>query len=99
LAAVAQSSTGIQLLQADTGQALAAVPAPSPHFVESIFLSPTATHLAAATHDERVHVWDLRRIRETLAGMGIDWDQPPLESPANDGMTAALSRTGERTSR
>ena len=27
-----------------------------------------------------LHVWDLRVIREELAGMGLDWDMPPYPS-------------------
>jgi hypothetical protein len=42
-----------------------------------VFFSPDGTHLVA-THSafQGLSVWDLRRIREQLAGLGLDWDQP-----------------------
>lgn len=33
----------------------------------------------------RIHIWDLRAIREQLASMNLDWDLPPYPpAPATD---------------
>src|SRR5262249_22415829 len=32
----------------------------------------------AAGRDHVIHVWHLRRIREQLTTMGLDWDAPPI---------------------
>jgi serine/threonine protein kinase/WD40 repeat protein len=38
--------------------------------------SPDGSKLVANTKNRTVLVWDLRRVRERLAAMGLDWDQP-----------------------
>jgi hypothetical protein len=45
--------------------------------------SPDGSHLVA-THVEfkGIYVWDLRRIREQLAGLGLDWEAPPYPPAA-----------------
>jgi len=48
-----------------------------------VFFSPDGTHLVATHKDfQGLSVWDLRRIRQHLAGLGLDWDQLPYP-PAN----------------
>jgi hypothetical protein len=38
--------------------------------------------LVAGSVSRRLHVWDLRLIRQRLAAMGLDWDLPPYEPAA-----------------
>ena len=58
---------------------LDAGPGPSAHFFCLAF-SPDGTYLAAG-RDHIIHLWDLRRIRDQLAGLGLDWDAPPYPPP------------------
>ena len=52
--------------------------------------SPDNTKLVAATGQKAVLVWDLRRIRDRLASLGLDWDAPIYPaSTASVGGTAA----------
>jgi hypothetical protein len=33
----------------------------------------TGRYAAVATDDDRIHLWDLARIRSELAAIGLDW--------------------------
>jgi WD40 repeat protein len=44
-------------------------------------ISPDGTQVAAG-RDHIIHLWDLRRIREELARLGLDWASPPYPAPA-----------------
>src|SRR5262249_3160196 len=51
--------------------------------------SPDGSLLIGSTEDSRcVRVWDLRRIRQGLQELGLDWDAPPFP-PANPEPTGA----------
>ena len=45
--------------------------------------SPDGDRLAVATNGDHVQLWDLRLIRQQLAAMGLDWDQPPDPTAAS----------------
>jgi hypothetical protein len=38
---------------------------------------PDGTRLAVATQHNLIALWDLRRLREELTALGLDWDMPP----------------------
>jgi eukaryotic-like serine/threonine-protein kinase len=42
--------------------------------------SPDGTQLAAG-RDHIIHLWDLRRTREQLVALGLDWERPPYPHP------------------
>jgi WD40 repeat protein len=67
-----------RLFDPDSGREVATLDAgtgPSALFFCLVF-SPDGTQLAAG-RDHIIHLWDLRRIREELASLGLDWDAPP----------------------
>jgi tetratricopeptide (TPR) repeat protein len=68
-----------QMLLADsaTGQELARLTTLQPVVPIPLAFSPDGTKLVASTRQKTVLVWDLRRIREQLAQLGLDWDAPP----------------------
>jgi WD40 repeat protein len=75
----------VRLVDPDSGREVATLDAgtgPSAGFVCLAF-SPDGTHLAAG-RDHIIHLWDLRRIREQLAALGLDWDAPPYPPPGED---------------
>jgi hypothetical protein len=68
----------VRLVHPDTGREVATLDAgtgPSAGFFCMAF-SPDGTRLAAG-RDHIIHLWDLRRIRERLADLRLDWDTPP----------------------
>jgi WD40 repeat protein len=68
----------VRLVDPDSGREVATLDAgtgPSAHFACLAF-SPDGTRLAAG-RDHMIHLWDLRRIREELTVLGLDWDSPP----------------------
>jgi tetratricopeptide (TPR) repeat protein len=67
----------VLLAEADTGRELARLTTLQQVTPIPLVFSPDGTKLIAATHAKTVLVWDLRRIRDKLATMGLDWDAPP----------------------
>ena len=65
---LADAATGRELVRLTTLQPVTPTP---------LAFSPDGTKLAAATAQKTVLVWDLRRIRDQLAPLGLDWDAPP----------------------
>jgi tetratricopeptide (TPR) repeat protein len=65
---LAEAATGKELARLTTLQQVGPTP---------LVFSPDGTKLVASTNQKTALVWDLRRIREQLAPMGLDWDAPP----------------------
>jgi WD40 repeat protein/serine/threonine protein kinase len=77
--AFARSRWLVQLVETATGHELAALEQPDARSVAWLAFNPDGTQLAVAT--DVIHVWDLRRLREELATLNLDWDQPPFPPP------------------
>ncbi len=85
----------IRLFSADGAGELATLEAPSPERITALCFSPDSRRLAAATDNGVVQVWDLPRLREALAELGLDWGPEasvPPEHVAMDGADSS-SRT------
>lgn len=72
----------VPVLDAGTGQVLAALRPPRDADVVGYAFSPDGACLAVATGNHMIHIWDLRAVRRGLAEVGLDWDLPPY--PAAD---------------
>jgi tetratricopeptide (TPR) repeat protein len=70
----------VLLAEPATGRELARLTTLQPVISGPFAFSPDGTRLIAGTSQGTVLVWDLRRIREQLAPMGVDWDAPPYPS-------------------
>jgi tetratricopeptide (TPR) repeat protein len=80
---VLDSKRVLHLVEPETGRTVAGLESPDSCSVKCATFSPDGLRLAVITNDgPAVHVWDLRRIRKRLAGLGLDWDAPPY--PAAD---------------
>jgi serine/threonine protein kinase/WD40 repeat protein/tetratricopeptide (TPR) repeat protein len=67
----------LRLVETDTGRTIARFESPDLCAAGWGTFSPDGTRLIFSTNDgPAVHVWDLRAIREKLAGMALDWDAP-----------------------
>jgi eukaryotic-like serine/threonine-protein kinase len=72
----------ISLLDPVSGQEKARLEDPNQSGAGFVF-TPDGTRLLAISNDTHaIHLWDLRLIRQRLAELGLDWDQPPY--PASD---------------
>jgi WD40 repeat protein len=77
LLALARSTLEVQLFDPHSSRQVARLPSPSPQIISCLCFSPDSSRLAVATEAGTVELWDLRRIRQELAEMGLDWDLPP----------------------
>jgi WD40 repeat protein len=72
----------IRLLRAETGAELARLEDPGEARALRLRFSPDSTLLVVQSCDNQaVHVWDLRKLREGLKLLGLDWDAPPYADP------------------
>jgi len=76
LAVCRSSSRHIHLLDARTFEEFARLEAPDQQPIHSLAFGPDGSRLVAACGTRVVQMWDLRAIRERLAALGLDWDQP-----------------------
>ena len=65
------------LADATTGRELVRLTTLRPIVPTPLAFSPDGTKLVASTTQKTVLVWDLRRIRDQLVPIGLDWDAPP----------------------
>src|SRR5262249_57964051 len=73
--AVTFTMNDVRLLDPATLAELATLTPPEPGLIIGINFSPDGNTLATA-FTGTVHLWDLRRLREELAGAGLDSDTP-----------------------
>jgi WD40 repeat protein len=79
LLAVRAERCRIRLLDVETGELHATMEMPNGMAVESLAFSPDGSCLAAASASTRqIFVWNLAGIHRELAGLGLDWTDPPL---------------------
>jgi WD40 repeat protein len=82
LAAVGVWGVGAMLMEVDTGRRVAMLDLPEkpPVYVGLSFTSD-GSRLMTAVDYMGCCVWDIRALRDRLATLGLDWDQPPLDKP------------------
>ena len=67
----------VRLLAPDLGEVLASLDAPQPERITALCFSRDGNHLAAATDNRVVHLWDIKHLRQELAALGLDWESRP----------------------
>jgi WD40 repeat protein len=82
--AVPYSQETVRLVRAESFAEIATLTAPEPGLVIATDISPDGT-LLLATAGPRLHLWDLRRLRQELKALGLDWDlsEYPPAPPRN----------------
>jgi tetratricopeptide (TPR) repeat protein len=78
----------VRLAESSTCRAIAHFSTLQPLEALALAFSPDGTKLIASTNRKTTLMWDLRRIRQQLREMDLDWDQPPFP-PEGDASTAA----------
>ena len=80
--AVELSSGIIDLVNAQSGKTLARLEDPNRDRPTWMGFTPDGTRLVTiANYSKAIHVWDLRRIRERLAGMDLDCELELVSTP------------------
>jgi tetratricopeptide (TPR) repeat protein len=77
LMALGIATDQVLLADAATGRELARLTTLHPVNPAPLVFSHDGTKLVAGTKRKTALIWDLRRIRDQLAPMGLDWDAPP----------------------
>jgi len=77
MVAVGNSPRGIHLFSCRTGESLATLESPEPATLARLEFSADSGTLAALQYNQAVQLWDLRRIREQLRTLNLDWPMPP----------------------
>jgi serine/threonine protein kinase/WD40 repeat protein len=80
----------VRLHDAATGEVMADMEAPYSKFITSLAFNADGSQLAACESKDALRVWDLREIRQQLADLGLDWNQPPY--PADESGASTLTR-------
>ncbi len=94
LIALSHSANQIRLREVATGRTIAHLTTLQALAPRALAFSPDGTRLIASTDRQIALIWDLRRIRERLRTMDLDWDQPPYPpEEASPGLRPASVRT------
>jgi len=94
LLAVAQSRQQIKLYDpAREWNAIATLEAPTHAQYSSLVFSRDGSQLAAVSHNHVIQLWDLRRVRERLARMKLDWEHRPYALPRQSARLGPLRVT------
>ena len=72
-AAIAGTSSQVELVLPGTGQPLTILPAPVPQQIRSLGINEAGTQLAVATANRDIQLWNLGEVRGELARLGLDW--------------------------
>jgi len=78
----------VQLIDPDSGNALATLRAPEVFGSTWLAFSPDGGRLAVATDSHRIQLWDLRLLRGRLKAIGLDQGLPPESPPVPAGPAA-----------
>ena len=89
--ALSLSCQQVRLAEAATGRTIAHLSTLQPLAAAPWAFSSDGTRLIASTCQKIAVIWDLRRIRQRLQTMGLDWDQPPF--PPEDHPPGAALRS------
>ncbi len=89
LMAISPGPRGLELVDPQTGGELATFDDRGEGL--PVGFSPDGGQLVAACADDTLRVWDVRRVRRELAGIGLDWPGPtPAPRPAADPVELSL---------
>jgi WD40 repeat protein len=74
----------VKLFDPATGREFATLADPRHRGIPTLRFGPDGSWLVA-TENGGLRIWNLRRVREALSAMGLDWDQPPYPPRVSPG--------------
>ena len=78
--AVVFTMSDVRLLDPETLEELATLSAPEPALLQGIELGPESTPMLTSGSGT-IHIWNLQRLRQELAKLGLDWSSVDKRSP------------------
>jgi signal transduction histidine kinase len=98
LLAVVRERRRVELRKVGYWDAATELIPPDPQVVTWLSFSPNRGHLAVATSQDLVLLWDLRVLEEKLASLGLGWNgdegRPGASSPGSGALAAGIARPG-----
>jgi hypothetical protein len=83
--ALAVAHAAVRLFVSGTDHELATFP--TSRLISALNFSPDGTQLLITCETAFAQLWDLRLVRQELAEMNLDWDEPAFTPPASSGST------------
>jgi serine/threonine protein kinase/WD40 repeat protein len=90
LLALTTSLSAVQLRKPDSGEVVAALQAPHVAPISLVGFSPDGARLVISVLAGEVGMWDLRRVREQLKQIDLDWDLPEYAPERNANESAPV---------
>ncbi len=84
LLAAVDASYEVRLLKVPSCETVVRLRVPPLAHVSSLTFSPDGATLAALEWSGQIDIWDLRRLREELNELNLDWDLPPMPRATAD---------------
>jgi WD40 repeat protein len=82
--AVSESPSAVRLINPNTGHTFAELEAQNPQIMSWLRFAPDGSRLAVACGTHVIQLWDLRRIRQQLSTIGLDWNAPAYPTDGVD---------------
>ena len=79
--AISRNSHGVDLIDPTTGALLATLDHPDARSIGWLALDHTGSRLAINGSQYNIQLWDLHRLRTSLATLHLDWSAPPIPAP------------------
>jgi serine/threonine protein kinase/WD40 repeat protein len=86
--AVISSAQIVTLYDVARGKPLVSLTPADPHSLCGSCFSPDGGQLAVGAEDHTIQLWDLRRLRNELEALDLDWDLPSYPEPTRVSMEA-----------
>jgi WD40 repeat protein len=97
--AVVVSAGSVGLFDADCEHERALLPVSRHDPVAGLRFSRDGAWLAIGTESGLIHLWDLRRVRDRLRRLGLDWEPPLPAADAQDDLPPLKVEVEERPGR
>lgn len=89
-AAIRRGRSNVLLIDSASGQELGILETSEPYDITALCFIADDTKLVVAMGRHALRVWNLRRIRQHLSRMGLDWEAPPLPAQPSKPLVTSI---------